>query len=220
MRVCKFTVFAAAVFILGSCEHRKADETEPNVRAVAQSAQEIRPLLVGAKAPALSLKTVKGQSFDLNTAIAKRPSLLVFYRGGWCMYCNTQLGQLVQVQERIKQLGFQIIGISPDRPEKLAESIDKHRMAYTLLSDSTMAAAKAFGIAFRLDDATLAKYAEYGIDLDDASGQSHHLLPVPSIFVVDTNGTIKFQYVNPDYKIRLDPNILLAAVKAEAESRR
>jgi peroxiredoxin len=136
------------------------------------------------------------------------------------MYCNTQLGQLVQVRQQIKDLGFQIIGISPDKPEKLTESIDKHKMGYTLLSDSTMEAAKAFGIAFKLDDATLAKYAEYGIDLDDATGQTHHLLPVPSIFIVDTKGLIKFQYVNPDYKARLDSDVLLAAVKAEAKSER
>jgi peroxiredoxin len=126
------------------------------------------------------------------------------------------MAQLLPIAQQIKDLGFQIIAISPDRPAKLTETIDKHQMGYTLLSDSTMAAAKAFGIAFKLDEPTLGKYAEYGINLDEASGQSHHLLPVPSVFVVGTDGIIKFEYVNPDYKIRIPPDVLLAAVKAQA----
>ncbi|MHC4475987.1 MAG: peroxiredoxin-like family protein [Planctomycetota bacterium] len=216
MDITRFLTILVSAVLLAGCEHGKEDRIPAEQDGVPRSAQEIRPLLVGAQAPKLSLNTLEGRSFDLNSAIARKPTVIVFYRGGWCMYCNNQLSQLVLIEEQIKNLGFQIIAISPDKPKKLAESIDKHHMRYTLLSDSTVEAAKAFGIAFKLDDATLAKYAEYGIDLDDASGQSHHLLPVPSVFITDTAGTIKFQYVNPDYKTRLDPNTLLAALKAEA----
>lgn len=44
---------------------------------------DIRPLLIGAKIPELTLKTVDGDPFDLNSAVSERPTLLVFYRGGW-----------------------------------------------------------------------------------------------------------------------------------------
>ena len=54
----------------------------------------------------------------------------------------------------------------------------------------------------------------YGIDLEEASGYDHHLLPVPAVFVIDPEGVIDFQYVNPDYRARLDPNVLLAAARA------
>lgn len=215
MRIDRFVTLSIAMILLCGCDQNKQDQTQAESQEVPQSAQEIRPLLVGAKVPALSLKTVDGKTLDLRAEIAQKPAVVVFYRGGWCMYCNTQLGQLVLIEQQIKDLGFQILAVSPDKPKKLTESIDKHHMRYRLLSDSTMEAAKAFGIAFKLDQATLAKYADYGIDLDDASGQSHHLLPVPSVFVVDTNGLVKFQYVNPDYKTRLDPNTLLAATKAQ-----
>ncbi len=40
------------------------------------------------------------------------------------------------------------------------------------------------------------------------------MLPVPSIFITSTDGTIKFEYVNPDYKVRIDSGLLLAAAKA------
>jgi len=80
-----------------------------------------------------------------------------------------------------------------------------------LYSDSSLAAAKAFGIAFQLSDETLARYAGFGIDLDEASGQDHHQLPVPSAFLVDGSGTIRWSYSNPDYRIRPDNKTLVEA---------
>ena len=111
-------------------------------------------------------------------------------------------------------LGYQILAISPDRTPKLGESVEKGKLTYTLLSDSSMTAAQAFGIAFRVDDATLEKYKGYNIDLEAASGEKHHLLPVPAVFIVGTDGVIAFVYANPDYKVRLTPEVLLAAAKA------
>ena len=182
---------------------------------IAVSAEQAKPLSVGAKAPAVSLKTLDGQTTDLTDLIEEKPTVIVFYRGGWCPYCNMQLGRLKEIEQQILDVGWQIIAISPDRPQKLSESVTKHQMKYTLFSDSKMEASKKFGIAFKVDDATIEKYKGYGIDLDDASGENHHLLPVPAVFLVGTDGVIKFTYANPDYKVRLDPQLLLSAVKAK-----
>jgi peroxiredoxin len=119
-----------------------------------------------------------------------------------------------RVDSQLRELGYRIIAISPDRPEKLLDSVEKHGLTYTLLSDHSMKAARAFGIAFRVDDQTLEKYKEYGIDLEAASGETHHLLPVPAVFVVGTDGLVKFSFANPDYKVRIDPAVLLAAARA------
>jgi peroxiredoxin len=179
---------------------------------IPSSAQDVRPLLIGSAVPDVTLKTADGTDFSLRAAAAKKPSILIFYRGGWCPYCNLHLGQLQTAEPELLKLGYQILAISPDRPEKVSEGAEK--VNYTLLSDASMTAAKAFGIAFRVDDATLDKYKGYGIDLEAASGQKHHLLPVPAVFVAGADGRIHFVYVNPDYKIRLAPEVLLAAAKA------
>lgn len=55
--------------------------------------------------------------------------------------------------------------------------------------------------------------SEYGIDLKAASVQTHHLLPHPAVFVVDARGVIRFAHVNPDYKIRLEPEKILEAIR-------
>ena len=38
-------------------------------------------------------------------------------------------------------------------------------------------------------------------------------LPVPAVFMIDGSGTIALHYVHPDYKIRLDPELLLAVAR-------
>ncbi len=81
-----------------------------------------------------------------------------------------------------------------------------------------MAAAKLFRVAYKVDDTTLNQLRDYGIDLEDASGEKHHLLPVPAVFLVGTNDLIQFEYVNPDYQVRIDPDLLLAAARLHTSS--
>ena len=70
------------------------------------------------------------------------------------------------------------------------------------------------GIAFQVDEKQLALLNRYKMDIAEASGEKHHQLPVPAVFVVDTEGTIVFSYVNPQYSVRLHPDVILAAAKA------
>ena len=96
---------------------------------------------------------------------------------------------------------------------KARETIEKHKIAFTLLSDSQMTASRAFRIAYKVDDATLKLFAQNGIDLEAASGEKHHELQVPAVFLVATNGVIQFEYINPDYTVRAHPDVLLAAAR-------
>lgn len=82
-----------------------------------------------------------------------------------------------------------------------------------------MAAAKALGIAFKVEEETVALYKDkYGIDLEGDSGQTHHLLPVPSVFVAGADGVISFSYVNPNYRVPLSADVLLAAAYGKVVS--
>ncbi len=46
------------------------------------------------------------------------------------------------------------------------------------------------------------------------SGEKHHLLPVPAILLINTDGIIQLHYVNPNYNVRLKKEVILAAAKA------
>ncbi|MBD3161339.1 MAG: redoxin domain-containing protein [Candidatus Eisenbacteria bacterium] len=124
-----------------------------------------------------------------------------------------QLGQLQTIEPDLIRNGVRIIAVSPDLPENLRESSEKHDLEYTLMSDSGMEAARACGLAFEVDSTTVAAYAQHGLDLEEASGETHHQLPVPAAFLLDKEGTVHFSYVNPNYKTRIAPELVMAAVK-------
>jgi peroxiredoxin len=179
---------------------------------IAASADQVRPLLIGHMAPNASLMSSDNKAMDLATVLAGKPTVLVFYRGGWCPYCNGQLADLRKLKAPLKQRGVNLVAISPDQPSELFKSIEKHKLDYQLFSDNKAQAIDAFGIGFKVDDATIAKYAGYGIDLEKSSGEKHHVLPAPSVFVIDSGGKIAFEYVNPDYSVRASSAVILAAV--------
>ncbi len=183
---------------------------------IAASAIEVHPLLLGSEAPDVALKTLDGKDTSLRKQMAGKAAILVFYRGGWCPYCNTQLSDLRLIAKDLGALGYQIIAISPDRPEELARTLSKDKLDYTLLSDSKADALKAFGIAYRVDDETIKKYQGFGIDLEKSSGETHHVLPVPSVFIVDADNRLQFSYTHPDYRVRVPGSVILTAAKAIA----
>ena len=49
----------------------------------AASADRVQPLLIGAEVPRVTLKTVEGEPYELATGVKKKPTVLIFYRGGW-----------------------------------------------------------------------------------------------------------------------------------------
>lgn len=132
--------------------------TDTALADIPASAGQVRPLLIGHAAPAMVIRTVDGKAFNLNEAIKRQLAVLIIYRGNWVPHCNTQMGQLQVIENQLRRMVYQILAISPGRPEKLHESLVQHQPAYTLLSDSEMKAARAFGIAFREDQATMQKY--------------------------------------------------------------
>ena len=205
--------------VMSACQKPEREVSAKMDSAIPASAKDVHPLVIGDSIPKLVLDTADGEAFDLNRAIEEKPSILIFSRGGGCPYCNLQLGQIQSIAAELRQMGYQILAISPDKPENLSASLGKNPLTYTLLSDHSMEAARTFGIAFRVDEATLGKYTEYGIDLEEASGEAHHLLPVPSVFVVDRGGIIQFSYSNPDYKVRIDPGDLVDAARAALDAK-
>ncbi len=184
-------------------------------------AESVTPLLPGMSIPMFTAYTPDGEKVTFDPENLTKPFVLTFYRGGWCPYCNSHLGEMRMVEKDLVEKGFDVFFISPDQPSFLLESLKDQKLKadlkaetkHQILSDASMEIAKAFKIAFKVEAKTVEKYKEWGIDLEKASGYDHHLLPAPAVFMVGTDGVIQFQYVNPDYKIRLAPSILLAAAK-------
>ncbi|MBI1292937.1 redoxin domain-containing protein [bacterium] len=185
--------------------------------AVYESAEVAQPLKVGASLPAVpELKDAQNNAVNLAETVNGKTTVLIFYRGGWCPYCNTHLGDLARVQPDLAADGVQIVAISPDSPATLAKHLEKKPLPYTLLSDSDHKAMEAFGVAFTVDGATQKKLKGYGIDLEQASGSPDPILPVPSVFVLDKEGKIVYTHSDPNYKKRLSAKEVVEATKLAA----
>ena len=185
--------------------------------ALLRSGEPARPLAVGDAIPDVTLRTEDDQEVRLRKLVSVKPTVLIFYRGGWCPFCTRHLSDLAGIEKDLEAAGAQLLAISMDQPSKLRETPQRDKLGYRLLSDSDAAAAKAFGIAFQVEDALVKKYKDaYRIDLEAASGRTHHLLPHPAVFVADTDGKIRFAHVNPDYKVRLEPAKILEAARPAA----
>lgn len=184
---------------------------------IANDASEVMPLLAGMAAPKFTIRQADGSPYTFVPGPREKPVIVTFYRGGWCPYCNRFLWKMRDAEQALLDLGYELLFISADRPEKLAAALDESGLKYTLLADNDLVAARAFGIAFRVSDDYFKMLLENDIDLEDASGRDHHALPVPAVFVIGTDGIIDFQYLNPDYKIRVDPDVLVAAAQAGLE---
>ena len=182
------------------------------------SAEDVQPLMVGMKAPDFTVLDVENGTVRFVPGEQDKPVVLTFFRGGWCPYCNLHLSELRLAEEQLKEMGFDIWFISIDKPELLLESLDDPDIGYTVYSDSALNATRAFGLAFRVDDELNERYLSYDIDLEKASGENHHVLPAPATYIIGRDGIINFAYINPDYKVRLHPNVLLAAAQAYNEN--
>jgi peroxiredoxin len=190
---------------------------ESNVKPGSDSIAAEKPLVMGDTIPNVTVTSIKGKEISLRRLIAKKQAVVIFYRGGWCPYCNAHLASIQRIEPDLIHLGYQIIAISADRIAELDKTIAKHHLTYALYSDSTMSAARAFGLAYTVDSARVAKMKSFGVDLEKASGQKHHMLPVPAAFVVDKKGIIRFAHSNPDIKVRIDPNDLLSRAREALE---
>lgn len=189
---------------------------------IAASADRIQPLGVGDQAPRFILQTVESGTFDFNPETLDKPVMLLVFRGGWCPYCNVYLSEMRHVIPEIRALGIDVLFLSGDRPELLYESLEQQAqediegLDYTILSDADAQASIALGIAFKAGERTIDYVKKKGDGYMKSSMERHGILPVPAVFAIGRHGVISFTYINPDYKMRLPADELLAAARAIA----
>jgi peroxiredoxin len=181
---------------------------------IADNAEDVTPLLIGQKIPSSTLQTVDGDPVSLEALTMQKPTVLIFYRGGWCPYCSRQLAGLKDVEHELSELGYQILAISPETPEQLQEQKLQSKFVVQLLSDPGLETISGFGIGFYVPLATEERYkTKMGITLNDEKSTGKAVLPAPAVFILDQQGIVKFSFVNPDFKVRISPELLVQAAK-------
>ena len=171
-------------------------------------------LKAGDNVPDFMLPDAHGEPVRLYSLLREGPVVVVFYRGGWCPYCNLHLRGFQRRLAQFRELGAQIVAISPQLPDNSLSTQEKNELAFPVLSDVGNKVARQFGIVFELSNDLVKLYRQFGHALEDANGASgKRELPFPATFLIDDNGTIRLAHVDVDYTRRLDPDDVLETLK-------
>jgi peroxiredoxin len=166
-------------------------------------------IAVGQKAPDATLDDLTGKKQKLSDLYKTGPTFVVFYRGGWCPFCNLQLHDLAAAKASFDKRGIKLVAISVDKPSEESKTQAKDGVPFPMLSDSKLVAHKAFKVVHATGEEEQKKMASFGVDLGAYSGESHKSFAIPSVFLVDKGGVVRFAHVDEDYKTRPSAKQLL-----------
>lgn len=210
-------VGALSIAFALNAQELKLPEKLPELKVSSEASlgkgtQGLRP---GAAVPKFSIDSHKGEPVSWGSLLERAPLLVVFYRGGWCPYCNVQIRQLTEAWPEFEKRGVTPVLISADKPDAAAIAQAGYSIPFPVLSDPDMVAHKVFDVVVQIDEATAKKYREYGIVLEDWSGREHHQIGAPGVFLVAKNGRVTWAHVSADYRERPSVAQLLAAIDAQ-----
>ena len=102
-------------------------------------------LVAGENAPLISLLNQDSKTFSSQEELAGKQAVLYFYPAAASPGCTKEASDFQDNLADFKAAGFDVIGISPDSPEKLRRFADAHDLEFELLSDPDLVAHQAFG---------------------------------------------------------------------------
>jgi peroxiredoxin len=170
-------------------------------------------LTAGAVMPDGALLDVHGNPATLATARDGRPAVIVTYRGAWCPYCNLALRtyqeQLVPV---LAERGVELVALSPQKPDGSLSMAEKNELSFTVLSDPGNQIATALGVLTAPTEAARGAQKTLGLELTEVNADGGYGVPMPTVVLVDSEGTIRWIDVHPNYTTRTEVAEIVAAL--------
>lgn len=170
-------------------------------------------LNVGAEAIDGELPDANGNTVKLSDLWAKGPVVAVWYRGGWCPYCNLQLQAMQEALPAIQAKGGTLIAITPETPDNSLSTVEKNELEFVVLSDLGNELAKQYGVVFKLPEKVSPIYKKM-IDLSKYNGNDSDELPLAATYVIDQAGKIRYAFLDANYTNRAEPSEVVAALEA------
>lgn len=168
---------------------------------------------VGTTLPDADLLDPQGNPTTLYRAIGDEVTVVVFYRGAWCPYCNIALKtyQTTLVPELARR-NVGLAAISPQAPDGSLSMTEKNELTFAVLSDPGNQLARVAGILTAPSDAARAAQLQLGLDLTTVNADATVTLPMPTTIIVDTDRVVRWIDVHPDYSTRSESNQILTAL--------
>ena len=170
-------------------------------------------LAVGQLAPDFTLQNATGEPVALAERLALGPVVLSFYRGEWCPYCNLELRALQAHLDEIHDLGASLLAISPQSPDHGASLTETLALGFDVLSDVDRSVSADYGLLFTVAGDLREVYENlFGLDIAEQNADGTWRLPIPATFVLDGRGVVRASHVSVDYRTRMEPAAVVAAL--------
>lgn len=140
------------------------------------------------------------------------PIVLMWYRGGWCPYCNLQLRAMQKELKAMEESGAKLVVLSPELPTYAKETAEANDVDFVTLFDKDSATAKNYGLVFQLPETILPLYRDR-LKLAERNGSDAMELPLAATYVIDQRGVIRYAFLDADYKKRAEPAEVVDAVR-------
>jgi len=170
-------------------------------------------LNVGDEAPDFTLGDPGGKQVQLSDLLKEGPVVLTWYRGSWCPYCNIALASLTKHNDDFQKLGATLVALTPELPDTTAETVKEQGLPFEVLSDLDHQVAVQYGLVFKLNDDTRARYAEKFQLVERSGEKAADRLPLPATYVIGTDGVIRYAFLDADYRRRAEPEDIIAVLK-------
>jgi peroxiredoxin len=169
---------------------------------------------VGMSLPDAPMVDALGKPTSIYAVTGERPSVLVFYRGAWCPYCNLTLKAYgEQLFPQLAGRDVELVAISPQKSDESLSLKQKHELAFPVLSDPGNALARRLGVLADVRSAEVrAAQEQLGLDLPSTNADGTETIPIPTVVIADAARTIRWIDVRPDYTERTEPSAILAAL--------
>jgi len=190
-----------------------------NERAVAElfaSGIEKNILPVGAVAPEFTLNDASGRPVRSADLLALGPLILNFFRGRWCAYCVTELEAWRELHPRLREAGVLLAAIGPQTSRQSDFMAGQHGLPFPVLSDPGCAVAQKFGLAYTVPEYHCAYYRSILVNIPFLNGDDSWRLILPATYVLAHDGRVVFAQAHADFRVRPEPEEVLAAALAAA----
>ena len=160
-------------------------------------------------APQFELPDGDGMVWKSEDLLRSGPLVIVFYRGRWCAYCNTQLAALQEIHAQVAAAGAALVAISPQTQKHSYMTRDMHKLRFPVLSDQGNMVARQFGLAYRLSPELQSLYESIYTKLPGYNGDQSWELPLSATFIIRPDGMISYSRVDADWRQRPEPEEIL-----------
>jgi peroxiredoxin len=163
--------------------------------------------------PPFHLPNDGGKLVSLASLLQTGPAVISFNRGHWCAYCKLDLRALAASHRRIQELGARVVSIMLDKATVTAEYAEASDLPFPVLSDVDLGYSLSLGLVFWVGREVQRLYKDVGVDLEKYHGNDSYFLPMAAKFIVGQDGLVKARQVNVEFRQRMAPEAVIAALE-------